>query len=217
MKGIRPFQTVGCLRIPPNTAYLAFVKIIPNQLYHVYNQGNNQQPVFFTDENYLYFLRLLRKFVSPHCDLLAYCLMPNHFHFLVNTTENSCVLKKSGVVEMNTLAFGFKTLLSSYAQAINKQQKQTGSLFRQATKADQVDEPGADYSLTAFHYIHQNPLKAKLVSRPEDWAYSSFADYAGFRKGTLCNQDLAYELLPLVKESFYTDSLNRIDDRGIKF
>jgi REP element-mobilizing transposase RayT len=54
------------------------------QFYHVYNRGNNRQNVFFERENYLYFLRLIRQAFSNHeIDVMAYCLMPNHYHLLV--------------------------------------------------------------------------------------------------------------------------------------
>ena len=55
-----------------------------DQLYHIYNQGNNKQQIFFSHENYLYFLQHYRKTVNPFADTIAYCLMPNHFHFLVH-------------------------------------------------------------------------------------------------------------------------------------
>lgn len=51
----------------------------PNAIYHIYNQGNNRQQVFFREENYLYCLRKMRKYLLPYGDLLCYCLMPNHF------------------------------------------------------------------------------------------------------------------------------------------
>jgi putative transposase len=53
--------------------------IEPHQLYHVYNRGNNKQKIFFEKENALDFLRRIRKYLSPNCEILAYCLMPNHF------------------------------------------------------------------------------------------------------------------------------------------
>ena len=52
-----------------------------------------------------------------------------------------------------------------------------------------------DYPFICFHYIHQNPLKAGLVKRMEDWEMGSFQDYAGLRNGTLCNRKIAQELL----------------------
>lgn len=59
------------------------------QLYHIYNQGNNRQRIFFRRENYLFFLGKAKRHIAPFADVLAWCLMPNHFHFMVyvNTVE----------------------------------------------------------------------------------------------------------------------------------
>ncbi|MFT6321321.1 MAG: putative transposase [Granulosicoccus sp.] len=53
-----------------------------NRLFHIYNQGNNKQQVFFSDENYLFFLWKMRSYLHPFGDLVSYCLLPNHFHWL---------------------------------------------------------------------------------------------------------------------------------------
>lgn len=59
------------------------MKFTEGHLFHIYNKGNNRQEIFFRDENYLYFLRKVRKYIQPYCDILSYGLMPNHFHFLI--------------------------------------------------------------------------------------------------------------------------------------
>jgi putative transposase len=56
-------------------------------LYHIYNQGNNKQKIFFDRDNYVFFLRKIRTHMLPYCDVLAYCLMPNHFHLMVSVNE----------------------------------------------------------------------------------------------------------------------------------
>jgi len=91
--------------------------------------------------------------------------------------------------------YGFRLLESSYAKGINKQLDRTGNLFQQKTKAKFTNE-AKDYSPTAFHYIHQNPINAGLVKRPEDWKYSSYLDYARLRNGTLWNnkKHLSYSI-----------------------
>ena len=109
------------------------------------------------------------------------------------------------------LSHAIAILLSSYTRAINKQEGRSGSLFRSKTKAkdgwiDELITVGSkqehrlfrhdnDYAYQCFHYIHQNPVKARLVRRAEDWKYSSARDFAGLRNGTLCNKEKIQELL----------------------
>lgn len=186
-----------------------------DQFYHFYNQGNNGRKIFFTDENYLYFLRSFRKFVYPYCDVVCFCLMPNHFHFLLNTNPTSVKLVKVGSLEVSNLKNGFRNLLSSYAKAINKQQGFKGSLFRQKTKAKLLESDDYQYPFICFHYIHQNPLNACLVEKMEDWPYSSFPDYMGTRNGQLCRKELAYELIGVSKSSFHKESYQVISSDKI--
>lgn len=55
---------------------------VPGNYYHLLNRGNNKEDIFLTDDNYHYFLKKWRKYVLPYNEVLTYCLMPNHFHFL---------------------------------------------------------------------------------------------------------------------------------------
>ena len=59
----------------------------PNLLYHVYNRGNNCQQIFYSREHYLLFIDKIRKILLGQCDLLAYCLMPNHYHLMISAHE----------------------------------------------------------------------------------------------------------------------------------
>lgn len=175
-----------------------------NCLYHVYNRGNDRQPIFFSRANYLFFLQKIRDCIRPHCEVLAYRLMPNHFHFLILATQGTVKTKLIGGMEKNVLSEGVKSVLSSYTQAINRQEGRTGSLFTQNTKAKELSGP--NYGFTCFQYIHQNPARAGLVKRLEEWEFSSFRDYAGLRNGTFCNQEHAKVLLDLLETRFYEES-----------
>ena len=186
----------------------------PFQFYHVYNQGNNKQQIFFEPSNYEYFLKKVETLISPHVSILAYCLMPNHFHFLLHTNDASCKTKKVGSLELQALTNGFRSMESSYSQAINKKFGWSGSLFRQRTKAKFI--PDDDTALICMNYIHQNPLKAGLVTHLEGWAYSSFRDYCGFRRGKLCDEALAEQLLPIRRETFYDDSYQQVSAEIIR-
>lgn len=172
---------------------------IRQNIYHIYNRGNDKQTIFFNEGNYIYFLQKVRKYIFPHCDMLAYVLMPNHFHFLIHADERTEKQLADLQMPRNILSEGIRLLLSAYTKGINKQQERTGNLIQQNIKskcvfdASKFREEG--YATTCFHYIHQNPLRAGFVDKIEDWHYSSYRDYAGLRKGTLCNQDLASKLL----------------------
>ena len=180
------------------------MRFIPNNLYHIYNRGNNQQRIFFNRENYLFFLKKIKKGLTPHCRILAWCLMPNHFHLMVYYPEAlpnqplSDNFESDNFGVMQPLTRSIAILVSSYAKAINKQQHRTGSLFQQKTKAKLLTEnKNTDYPFVCFHYIHQNPLKAGLVRQSEDWEFSSFRDYAGLRNGALVDKESACRFLDI--------------------
>lgn len=128
-----------------------------DRLYHIYNQGNNGRKLFFDRDNYIYFLRKIHKYILPYCDVIAWCLMPNHFHFMIkiNHTElfvDSKTNKFSqaidsnhrGTIQKRTLNTSIGYMLRSYTRAFNKKNKTKGSLFRAHTKAmclDQIKNP----------------------------------------------------------------------------
>lgn len=179
-----------------------------NCIYHIYNRGNNKQLLFFEHDNYFYFLRLIKKFLQPRCHILAWCLMPNHFHFLIYATDYGAQFLQKGCIYSQQISEGIRLLLSSYTKAINKRYGRTGNLFQQKTKSKCMLEGKGNYTLTAFHYIHQNPLKAGLVYRMGDWPYSSFRDYAGYRKGNICNKELTFAVLNFNMSDFVNDDSN---------
>lgn len=191
------------------------MKILVPGIYHIYNRGNNQQRIFFSDENYCYFLRKCHQYIASISDILAWCLMPNHFHFLIDLTATSLLPVKSGGIIMPAITNGFRLLQSSYAKGINKQFKRSGNLFQQKTKAKFTSE-AKENSLAAFHYIHRNPFSAGLVASPEDWIYSSYKDYVELRKGTLCNKQKASELLDLSGIDLYAETMKEITQEEIK-
>jgi putative transposase len=104
-------------------------------------------------------------------------MMPDHFHLLIYIPElhDSAPLIDTGKSRSDILRRKIGTILSSYTQAINKQELRTGSLFQPKTKAKKIDND--NHLLCAFHYIHQNPLRAGLVKHIQDWKYSSFSEF----------------------------------------
>lgn len=194
-------------------------------IYHIYNQGNNKQKIFFNRENYLFFLRKIKNHVFPYADIIAWCLMPNHFHLMVHVNEIEVVVSE-GLTQSQTLTNNklrsfndsIGVLMRSYTRAINKQNETSGSLFRKETKAEclnqtngvapsfynttsgtiiHIDNPEKQYPNICFNYIHQNPVNAGLAKSETDWEFSSAIDYAGLRNGTLVNKEKAKEYLNL--------------------
>jgi len=133
-------------------------------LYHIYNQGNNGQNIFFNRENYFFFLGKIKNHISPYTEILAWCLMPNHFHLMVLVNEVELEISfgndSGGATPSHTptiipcsatqspaptiipcsLQKSIGILLSSYTRAINNQNGSSGSLFRFRTKAECLNQ-----------------------------------------------------------------------------
>jgi putative transposase len=176
--------------------------IIQNEFYHIYNRGNNKQKIFFNDENYIYFTKKIGEQLAGCTHIICYCLMPNHFHIIIQANERSIQQRNSfGGKSMQELPYRIGILQSSYTQAINNQNNTSGSLFQQKSKAktlsEQVNGKQLYYLENCFFYIHNNPLVAGLVSNLNDWQWSSYLDYAGVRNGGFCNKKLFLELTGL--------------------
>lgn len=194
-----------------------------NSFYHVYNRSFNHTRLFHSTRNYQFFKKKLEGLKS-YCEILAYCLMPDHFHLLIYipptrmTDETRSTAQSgqtgrsgrtgaiapsgetgsSGQTGSQILSRKIGTILSSYTQAINKQESRVGSLFQPKTKAKEVENQ--DHLSTVFHYIHQNPLRSRLVKRMEDWKHSSFNEYLfqnfELANGEICNQFLDLDVNP---------------------
>ena len=193
--------------------YFHDMNFIAGNIYHIYNRGNNKQQIFFKDDNYIYFIEKIRKYISPHCDILAYVLMPNHFHLLIHANEQTEMHVANAPIKRNVLSEGIRLLLSSYTKGINKQENMTGNLIQQTTKSKCVYDASltiAGYATTCFYYIHDNPVRAGLTSKPQDWDFSSSPDYAELRNGTLCNKTLAKALIDTkLDQAKYTSVVNK--------
>lgn len=144
--------------------------------YHLFNRGVNKETIFFERENYLFFLRQMRKYLTNELlIIIAYCLMPNHYHLLVH-------------LKTDQLATVMQRFALSYSKAINKRFNRVGSLFQGPFKAVLIENN--QHLLHLSRYIHFNPVDAGLVSKPEAWEFSSYRDYIGLRKGTIIEHEI---------------------------
>jgi REP element-mobilizing transposase RayT len=148
------------------------MKHYADQYYHVYNRGVNKLPIFINEGNYTFLLQRIKRYLPDNnLVFVAYCLMPNHYHFLIRVEED------------DQLSPFLRRLFSSYTQAFNRQQNRSGTLFESRAKSKLVDE--YRYVIHLARYIHLNPVKANLVNAPEDWPYSNYREWIGVRSGTL--------------------------------
>jgi putative transposase len=83
-----------------------------NEYYHLYNRSNNNELIFLSEDNYIYFLKKYRKYVVPYCTTVAYCLMPTHFHFLIPVQSDN----------MDAIRCDIADWLSSYSKVRCRQE-----------------------------------------------------------------------------------------------
>ena len=168
---------------------------LPGHFYHIYNRGNNRQVIFFEPDNYRYFLRGVHRYLTPVLDILAYCLMPTHYHLLVRVKKTSEVSETSEVLTASTaVSRAMQRLSISYTKAINKRFGRVGSLFQGAFQAKAVTTDAHLRHLCV--YIHANPAKHGLVADPADWPYSNYLEWIGARNGRLVDHDFIREMYP---------------------
>ena len=152
----------------------------PDSFYHIYNRAIGSENLFREDRNYIFFLERWDKYLTKYVENWAYCLMPNHFHFLIKINNQSSFDEN---LDINKLLEGqFRKLFSSYTLSYNKVYKRSGSLFQKSFKRVEVNSE--KYLLTLIHYIHHNPIHHNFVNKYEDWRYSSFSTIinSGFTK-----------------------------------
>ncbi len=144
----------------------------PGLLYHLMVRGNNGQPTFLDQTDYDGFLKALRTTRGRYpFRLYAYALMPNHVHLLVEV----------GATPTGKL---MQALLTAYVRAFNRRHRRRGHLFQGRYKAIVCDRDS--YLLELVRYIHLNPVRAGLVQRPSEWAWSGHGEYLGrHRRGLL--------------------------------
>lgn len=131
----------------------------PGAIYHVVSRGVDRRDIFRDDQDYRRFRdSLFRIVAASDAELLAYCLMPNHFHLVIRTGDRP-------------LSAIMQELLTSHACFFNLRHHRTGHLFESRFYSDPI--VGDIQLLNTIRYVHQNPVKAKLVERAADWPWSS--------------------------------------------
>ncbi|MBC7263447.1 MAG: transposase [Chloroflexi bacterium] len=173
--------------------------------YHVYNRGSNRGRIFANPGNYLFLLKRTKLFLAGYpLSMIAYCLMPNHYHFLLRPEED------------NVLSPFIQRLFSSYTQAFNKQQKRSGTLFEGRAKSVLVDTE--EYILHLCRYIHLNPVQAGLVAHPGEWPYSNYLEWVERRDGTLVDRAFVRQFFHTAAdyEAFVLSEINPLLEQKLR-
>jgi putative transposase len=164
----------------------------PEKLYHIYNHANGIENLFREVENYRYFLRQWEKHIQSIADSLAYCLMPNHFHFLIKVKDQSELEATFGKFETFQkleyhLSKQFANFFSSYTQSYNKKYQRRGGLFAANFRKKEITSSA--YISTVVAYIHTNPVLHGFTKKNlEEWPFCSYNAYLSNRV-TLLNVD----------------------------
>ena len=148
----------------------------PEKFYHIYNHAVGSDNLFRSHENYLFFLNKYDKYLSSVFKTYAYCLMPNHFHILIQIRSEEVIRalmpNKEEIDFHKFIMQGLSNFLNSYAKAFNKQESRRGALFVDFTKRKEI--ANQQYFTSVVNYIHQNPIHHGFCKDAKEWEYSSF-------------------------------------------
>lgn len=151
------------------------VQFVEGHYYHIYNRGAGQQSIFRREEDYTQLLRLMKE-VAAECQIamIAYCLLPNHYHWLV---------RQDGVLTPQKLV---GRIFGSYSQSFNLHYQRSGTLFEGPFEAIYVGNEV--YLRHLCCYIHANPVHHGIAAAPELWPYSNYLEWLGKRQGDLLDR-----------------------------
>jgi REP element-mobilizing transposase RayT len=196
-----------------------FKEFSPESIHHVYNRGNNKEKIFFDEQDYkafLFRLGLCVGFIEEELNrekliampysriritntaknnfkIHAFCLMPNHFHLLV---------EQVGDIKISNL---ISKLCTSYSKYINKKYKRVGHVFQDKFKAVLIENNPQLMWTSA--YIHMNAVKDKIVKHPSEYLWSSYSDYENKRDLPMVNKELLLETFG-DEQNFVEETLN---------
>jgi putative transposase len=172
--------------------------------YHIYNRGINSDLLFKDNSNYEHFLKLYDLHIEPMAETYAWCLMKNHFHF---------VIRIKGLEEIKTKnktqpSQSFSNLFNAYTKAFNKKYNRHGALFERPFKRKYVENENYFQNLIA--YIHNNPLHHTICEHPSQYPWSSYRTCLS-NKPTKLKRKEVMELFGDIENFKYVHELKRND------
>jgi len=156
------------------------VQSVPGAYYHIFNRGAHKRSLFCDDGDYLRLLNLLKKYSRLlDISIIAYCLMPNHYHWLVRQDGEAAV------------RFLVQRVFNAYSHAFNVRRQHSGTLFEGPYKAILVESD--EYLHQLCRYIHANPVRHGFAVEPGLWPYSNYLEWIGERNGTIIDKEFVRE------------------------
>jgi putative transposase len=156
--------------------------IVPGNPLHIIQRGNNRQPCFFADEDYLFYLDWLGEYSkSSRCSVHAYVLMTNHVHLLLtpkNADSPGQLMKRLG---------------QRYVQYVNRTYKRSGTLWEGRYRSCIIQQE--DYLFVCQRYIEMNPVRAGMVQHPGEYRWSSYEVNGQGKTSTLLKPHFLYQEL----------------------
>ncbi|MDR2085087.1 MAG: hypothetical protein LBP67_08865 [Bacteroidales bacterium] len=170
-----------------------FASMIEERIYHIFNQGNNKEDIFRSEENKRYFMEKLNKYIGPFADIGIKCLMNNHFHIVLKIKPYKIMAlqiphvkgltqvierhKRIGKRNEDSIIISemLRRFFMSYAKAFNKMYNRTGSLFRKNFKRKLITTKR--YLRNILLYIHKNPKIHKFTDEFINYPWSSYQEY----------------------------------------
>ena len=201
--------------------------------YHIYNCGNDGIHIFYNDENYRYFLTKFSEYLSSFLKIYSYCLLSNHFHFLVSVRSENEVLsaseKLTGMDKIITQATKekedivasivseqFRRFLMAYSKAINKQTGRHGSLFTKRFKRIRIDNE--NYLQRLVYYIHNNPVHHGIADNLADYKWNTYRKILSPQKTKLMKAEVIAwfedreNFIYMHKIGYNTEGVDEIED-----
>lgn len=158
--------------------------LLSKSCYHIMTRGNNKNIVFRSDDDYLYYLKLLKKYkLELPFDLYHYCLMPNHVHMLIQTKR------------ANDFSVFMKKINLAYFHHFKQYYGWIGHFWQDRFKSQPVGKDS--YFIQCGKYIELNPVRKKLVSDPKKYQFSSYKFYAEGDNNNLITEDIFYKELDI--------------------
>lgn len=204
------------------------------RVYHIYNQGNNKEKIFLSEENKRYFKEKFEYYMSPFVTIICMCLMDNHFHYLIRIKtweemkENIGQFRglvrfiaRMGLMQNRTIASMvvsemFRRFFMAYAKAFNKMYERTGSLFRKNYRRKEITT--MEYMRNIILYIHSNPSKHGYRQDFREYPWSTYRTWFevdeereryGFDINTIFGERITYERLHILKRDIF--DINQIE------